>query len=59
MKSVKEEKCKNKALHGQYPKILEKPHDDTVISNNKQRKKPRYGLNGVMKHLGKCLKTNR
>ena len=26
---MKEEKWKNKALHGQYPKILEKPHVDT------------------------------
>ena len=26
MKSMKEEKWKDKALHGQYPKILEKPH---------------------------------
>ena len=34
MKSMKEEKWKNKALHGQYPKILEKPHLDTVTTNN-------------------------
>ena len=33
MKSMKEEKWKNKALHGQYPKILESPHVDTVITN--------------------------
>ncbi|CAH3194474.1 unnamed protein product, partial [Porites evermanni] len=33
MKSMKEEKWKNKALHGQYPKILEKPHVDTVTTN--------------------------
>ena len=33
MKSMKEEKCKNKALHGQYPRILEKPQVDTVITN--------------------------
>ena len=33
MKSMKEEKWKNKALHGQYPKILEKPHGDTVTTN--------------------------
>ena len=33
MKSMKEEKWKNKALHGQYPRILEKPHIDTVIFN--------------------------
>ena len=26
-------KWKNKALHGQYPKILEKPHVDTVTTN--------------------------
>ena len=26
MESMKEEKWKNKALHGQYPRILEKPH---------------------------------
>ena len=32
MKSMKEEKWKNKALHGQYPKILEKPHVDTVTT---------------------------
>ena len=32
-KSVKEEKKKNKALHGQQPKILEKPHVDTVTTN--------------------------
>ena len=30
---MKEEKCKEKALHGQYPKILEKPHVDTVTTN--------------------------
>lgn len=28
MKSLKDEKWKNKALHGQYTKILEKPHVD-------------------------------
>ena len=33
MKSMKEEKWKNKALHGQYPKILEKPHVHTVTTN--------------------------
>ena len=33
MKSMKEEKWKDKALHGQYPKILEKPHVDTVATN--------------------------
>ena len=33
MKSMKEEKWKNKALHGQYPRILEKPHIDAVITN--------------------------
>ena len=33
LKSMKEEKWKNKALHGQYPKILEKPHVDTVTTN--------------------------
>ena len=33
MKSMEEEKCKNKALHGQYPRILEKPQVDTVITN--------------------------
>ena len=33
MKSLKEEKWKNKALHGQYPKILEKPHVDSVTTN--------------------------
>ena len=33
MKSMKEEKWKDKALHGQYPKILEKPHVDTVTTN--------------------------
>ena len=33
MKSEKEEKWKNKALHGQYPRILEKPHVDTVTTN--------------------------
>ena len=32
-KSMKEEKWKNKALHGQYPKILEKPHVDSVTTN--------------------------
>ena len=30
---MKEEKWKNKALHGQYPKILEKSHVDTVTTN--------------------------
>ena len=33
MKSMKEEKSKNKALHGQYPRILEKPRVDTVTTN--------------------------
>ena len=33
LKSMKEEKWKDKALHGQYPKILEKPHIDTVTTN--------------------------
>ena len=33
MKSMKEEKCKNKALHGQYPRIVEKPQVDAVITN--------------------------
>ena len=33
MKSMKQEKWKDKALHGQYPKILEKPHVDTIITN--------------------------
>ena len=34
MKSMKEENWKNKALHGlQYPRILEKPHVDTVTTN--------------------------
>ena len=32
LKLMKEEKWKNKALHGQYPKILEKPHVDTVTT---------------------------
>ena len=29
MKSLKEEKWKNKVLHGQQPRILEKPHVDS------------------------------
>ena len=29
---MKEEKWKNKALHGQYTRILEKPHVDTVTT---------------------------
>ena len=33
MKSVKKEKWKNKALHGQYPELLEKPHVDIVNTN--------------------------
>ena len=33
MKSMKEEEWKDKALHGQYPKILEKPHVDTITTN--------------------------
>ena len=33
MTSMKEEKWKNKALHGQYQRILEKPHVDTVTTN--------------------------
>ena len=33
MKSMNEEKWKNKALRGQYPKILEKPHLDIVTTN--------------------------
>ena len=36
MKSMKEEKWKDKAWHGQYPKILEKPHVDLdTITTNK------------------------
>ena len=30
---MKEEKWKGKALHDQYPKILEKPHVDTITTN--------------------------
>ena len=33
VKSVRMEKWKNKALHGQYPKLLEKPHVDIVTTN--------------------------
>ena len=33
MKSVKEEKWKNKALHDQYPKLLKKPRVDIVTTN--------------------------
>ena len=33
MKSTREEKWKNKALRGQYARILEKPHVDTVTTN--------------------------
>ena len=33
MKSMKVEKWKNRALHGQYPNILEKPHVDIVTTN--------------------------
>ena len=33
MKSMKQEKWKDKALHGQYPKTLEKPHVDTITTN--------------------------
>ena len=33
MKSMKKEKWNDKALYGQYPKILEKPHVDTVTTN--------------------------
>ena len=34
MKSMKEDNWKNKALHGQYPKLLEKkPHVDKVTTN--------------------------
>ena len=33
MRSVKKEKWKNKALHGQYPKLLEKPRVDIVTTN--------------------------
>ena len=33
MKLMIEEKSKNKALHDQYPKILEKPHVNTVTAN--------------------------
>ena len=33
MKSMKEEKWKDKGLHGQYPKILKKPHVDTITTN--------------------------
>ena len=33
MKSLQEEKWKNKALPDQYPKILEKPHVESVTTN--------------------------
>ena len=33
MTSMKEDKWKNKALHGQYPRILEKHHVDTITTN--------------------------
>ena len=33
IKSMKEDKWKDKALLGQYPKILEKPHVDTITTN--------------------------
>ena len=33
MKSMKEEQWKDEALDGQYPKILEKPHVDTITTN--------------------------
>ena len=33
MKSMKEEKWKDKALRGQYPKMLEKPHVDTFTTD--------------------------
>ena len=33
MKSIIEEKWKNQALHGQYPKILKKSNIDTVTTN--------------------------
>ena len=33
MKSMKEENWKDKALHDQYPKILEKRHVDAVTTN--------------------------
>ena len=33
MKSMKEEKWKNKALHGKYPRIQEKLHVDMVTTN--------------------------
>ena len=35
MKSMKEEKWKNRGLHGQYPRILEKPHVDTITTNKR------------------------
>ena len=41
MKSMKEDKWKNKALYGQYPRVLEKPSPPTngyqVIGKEKQR----------------------
>ena len=33
MKLMKVEKWKNRALHGQYPNLLEKPHVDIVTTN--------------------------
>ena len=33
IKSMKEEKWEDKALHGQYPKILEKLHVDTITTS--------------------------
>ena len=33
IKSMKDENWKNKALHGQYPRILVKPYVDTVTTN--------------------------
>ena len=48
MKSLKEEKWKNKALHGQYPKILEKPDVDSVTTNKWLSSNPKGETEGLL-----------
>ena len=48
MKSMREEKRKNKVLHGQYSRILEKPHVDTVIANKWLSSNLKRGTEGLL-----------
>ena len=48
MKSMKEEKGKNKALHGRYPKLLEEPHVDMVTTNKWLSSNLKGGAEGLL-----------